>query len=71
MNHDEGEDRVEWNRAWRERPLRRLVNLPQINVAPAADQTWGKVARFQGTRRINPKMSRQRKKRLKINFHRA
>jgi hypothetical protein len=47
MNHDEGEDRAEWDRAWRERPLRRLVNLPQINVAPTADHTWGKVVRVE------------------------
>ena len=45
MNLAEDEDRAEWDRVWRERPLRRLVNLPQIDVVPAADDAWGKVLR--------------------------
>lgn len=43
----EDEDRTEWDRAWRERPLRRLVNPVQIDVAPTGDPAWGEVARVE------------------------
>src|SRR5947209_19981786 len=42
MNFDEDEDRTEWDRAWRERPLRQLVNPAQIDVVHTPDPTWGK-----------------------------
>lgn len=45
MDFDKDEDRAEWNRAWRERPLRRLVNPPRINVVPTVDSDWGQVVR--------------------------
>lgn len=45
MNPNEDEDLVKWNRVWRERPLRRLLIPPQIDVVPTADHDWGKVIR--------------------------
>jgi hypothetical protein len=50
MSHREGnpamdDDRTEWDKAWRERPLRRLVNPVPVDVAPTPDPAWGKVLR--------------------------
>jgi hypothetical protein len=45
MNSDKGEDRAEWERVWRQRPLRRLVNPPQIDLASTTDHAWGRVMR--------------------------
>jgi hypothetical protein len=47
MNFAEDEDRTEWDKAWRECPLRQLVNLAQIDVTPTADADWGKVIRVE------------------------
>jgi hypothetical protein len=47
MNFAEDEDRTEWDRGWRERPLRQLVNPVQIDVAPTADPAWGKLVRVE------------------------
>jgi hypothetical protein len=47
MNFDEDEDRTEWDRVWRERPLRQLVNPVQIGLAPTADLGWGEVVRVE------------------------
>lgn len=45
MKIDEDEDRGEWDRAWSESPLRRLVTPVQIEVMPSSDPGWGKVVR--------------------------
>jgi hypothetical protein len=42
---DNGDDRDEWDRIWRERPLRRLKTPVQIDVAPTPDSTWQDVVR--------------------------
>jgi hypothetical protein len=34
-------DRAEWDNAWRNLPLRRLVNRIQVDVAPTPDADWG------------------------------
>lgn len=47
MSIAEDEDRTEWDRVWRERPLRQLVNPVLIDVEPTADATWGKVVRVE------------------------
>ena len=48
MNIDEDEDRTEWDRVWRERPLRQLVKPVQIDVAPTADPAArGRVVRVE------------------------
>ena len=47
MSLNEDEDRTEWDRVWRERPLRQLVMPAQIDVAPAADPAWGCVVRVE------------------------
>jgi hypothetical protein len=45
VNLAEDEDRTEWDRVWRARPLRQLVNPVQTDVAPTADPAWGAVVR--------------------------
>ena len=35
------DDRTEWDNAWRNLPLRRLVNPIQVDVAPTADADLG------------------------------
>ena len=47
MNFAEDEDRTEWDRVWRERPLRQLVNPVQIDVVPTSDPAWGEVVRIE------------------------
>ena len=47
MNIDEDEDRTEWDRVWRERPLRRLVKPALIDVTPTANPAWGRVVRVE------------------------
>ena len=37
------DDRTEWDSAWRNRPLRRLVNPIQIDVTPTPNGDWGDV----------------------------
>jgi len=37
------DDRTEWDNAWRNRPLRRLVNPIQIDVTPTPNGDWGDV----------------------------
>jgi hypothetical protein len=45
VNLAEDEDRTEWDRVWRERPLRQLIAPVQIDFAPVADPAWGEVVR--------------------------
>lgn len=47
MSFVEDVERTEWDRAWRERPLRQLVNPVKINVAPNTDPAWGEVERVE------------------------
>ncbi len=39
------DDRAEWDRIWRNRPLRQLVNPVQIDVAPSPDHEFGELTR--------------------------
>ena len=39
------DDRTEWDAAWQNRPLRRLVNPVQIDVSPTPNDNWGDVTR--------------------------
>src|SRR5918997_4672772 len=41
------EDRTEWDRVWRERPLRQLLTPVRIDVAPTSDPAWGRVVRVE------------------------
>jgi hypothetical protein len=36
-------DRADWDTAWRNRPLRRVGNPIQVDVAPTPDEDWGDV----------------------------
>lgn len=47
MSIDEDEDRTEWDRVWRERPLRQIVKPVQIEVAPTPNPAWGRVVRVE------------------------
>ncbi|MFN2510543.1 MAG: hypothetical protein ABR568_03755 [Pyrinomonadaceae bacterium] len=37
------DDRTAWDTAWRDRPLRRLVNQVQIDVSPTPNDDWGDI----------------------------
>ena len=37
-------ERLEWDEAWRNRHLRRLISAVQIDVSPMPDHTFGEVA---------------------------
>jgi hypothetical protein len=39
------DDRTAWEAAWRERPLRRLVDPVQIDVSPTPNDNWGDITR--------------------------
>jgi hypothetical protein len=39
------DDRTAWDAAWRDRPLRRLVNPVQIDVSPTQNDDWGDITR--------------------------
>jgi hypothetical protein len=41
------EDRTEWDTAWRNRPLRQLVNPVKIDVSPTPHEDWGIVTRVE------------------------
>jgi len=47
MSFAEDEDRTEWDRMWRERPLRQLVNPVRMDVALPTDSTWGELLRVE------------------------
>ncbi len=42
-----GEDRTEWDRVWRERPLRQLVKPVQIDTELPTDSVWGELVRVE------------------------
>ena len=47
VNLAEEDDRAEWDRVWRARPLCRLVNPVQIDVSLTADPALGEVMRVE------------------------
>ena len=42
---EDDNDRAEWDRAWRERPVRQLTSAVKIDVAPTGDSRWRDVLR--------------------------